>query len=74
MNQEEYKKKNIKLATFYFFILILVQIIGIAVIIQFFLSNVIMITLIALFIGLVAPLLVAELLIMSFKEKSETHQ
>ena len=74
MNQEEYKKKNIKLATFYFFILILVQIIGIAVIIQFFLSNIIMITLIALFIGLVAPLLVAKLLIMSFKEKSETHQ
>ncbi|MCD6484149.1 MAG: hypothetical protein J7L47_03445 [Candidatus Odinarchaeota archaeon] len=74
MSQEEYKKKNIKLATFYFFILILVQIIGIAVIITFFLSNVIMITLIALLIGIVAPLLVAKLLIMKFKEKSETYQ
>ena len=74
MSQEEYKKKNIRLATFYFFILILVQIIGIAVIIQFFLSNIIMITLIALFIGLVAPLLVAKLLIIKFKEKSETDQ
>ena len=69
MSQEEYKKKNIKLATFYFFILILIQVIGIVVIFQFFLSNVIMITLIALFIGLVAPLLVAKLLIMAFKEK-----
>ena len=69
MNKEEYKKKNIKLATFYFFILIMVQVVGILIIIQFFLSNVVMIAIIALFIGIVAPLILAKLLIMAFREK-----
>ena len=66
MTKEEYRKKNIKLATFYFFILILIQAIGILVIVEFFLSNITMIIIIAILIGIVTPLVLAKVLVKIF--------